>query len=88
VQRLIGESLRIQQRLTESDPANAAWQRELAVSHYKLAMYAQQTCDAAGFEAELRKCFLVLHMMQQRGRHFDSQMVQLFQQLIGMFGDG
>ena len=28
-QRLFGESLRIRQRLAESDPANAAWQRDL-----------------------------------------------------------
>ena len=28
-QRLFGEALRIRQRLAESDPANAAWQRDL-----------------------------------------------------------
>ena len=34
--RLFGESLDIRQRLAESDPDNAAWQRDLMVSHYKL----------------------------------------------------
>ncbi len=32
-QRLFGESLRIRQRLAESDPANAAWQRDLSYSY-------------------------------------------------------
>ncbi len=35
-QRLFGESLRIRQRLSESDPANAEWQRDLSVSLNKL----------------------------------------------------
>jgi tetratricopeptide (TPR) repeat protein len=39
-QRLFGESLRIRQRLAESDPANAAWQRDLAVSFNKLGELA------------------------------------------------
>ena len=36
-QRLFGESLRIRQRLAESDPANAAWQRDLSYSYYLIA---------------------------------------------------
>ncbi len=39
-QRLFGESLRIRQRLAESDPANAAWQRDLSVSLNKLGELA------------------------------------------------
>ena len=85
-QRLFGESLRIAQRLADSDPANAAWQRDLAVSHYKLAGFARQSGDDAGFEAELRECFRVLDQMQQRNLHFDPQMAQVYQQLAGMFG--
>ena len=83
--RLFGESLRIRQRLAESDPANAAWQRDLAVSHYKLALFAQQSGDDAGFEAELRECFLVLDRMRQRGLHFDPQLAQVYQQLSAKF---
>ena len=41
-QRLFGESLRIRQRLTESDPANAAWQRDLSVSFNKLGDLAKE----------------------------------------------
>lgn len=85
-QRLSGESLRIAQRLAESDPANAEWQRDLAVSHYKLAMFAQQSGDEAGCIEELRACFGVLDRMQERGMHLDPQLAQVYQQLAGKFG--
>jgi len=51
------------QRLAESDPANAAWQRDLSVSHYKLALFARQSGDDTGFKNELRECFFVLDRM-------------------------
>ena len=86
-QRLFGEDLRIAQRLAESDPANAEWQRDLTVSHYKLAMFANASGDETGAVTELRECFLVLRRMQQRGLHFDPQTAQVYQQLAGMFGD-
>jgi hypothetical protein len=41
-QRLFGEALRIAQRVTESDPANAKWQRDLWVSYWKMAYTPQQ----------------------------------------------
>jgi len=78
-QRRFGESLRIA-------PANAEWQRGIAVSHYKLAMFARESGDDAGFQAELRECFLALHHMQQRGLQFAPQLAQIYQQLAGMFG--
>ncbi len=37
-QRLFGESLRITERLAESDPVNAEWQCNLAVSFHKLGV--------------------------------------------------
>ncbi len=86
-QRLFGESLRIRQRLAESDPANAAWQRDLSVSHNKLAHHARASGDEAGFVAELRECYLVLDGMRQRDLHFDPPLAQVYQQLAGMFGD-
>ena len=49
-------------------------------------MFARQSGDDTGFEAELRECFLVLDRMRQRGLHFDPQMAQVYQQLVGMFG--
>jgi tetratricopeptide (TPR) repeat protein len=39
-QRLFGESLRISQRLADSDPANAAWQRDLSMSFDRLGALA------------------------------------------------
>ena len=85
-QRLFGDALRIAQRLAESDPANAEWQRDLVVSHHKLAMFAQQSGDEEGFVNELRECYLVLDGLHQRGLHFDPLLVQVYQQLAGAFG--
>ena len=45
-QRLFGESLRIAQRLAESDPANAAWQRDLWVSYWRVAKVLEQIGSA------------------------------------------
>ena len=81
------KSLRIRQRLAESDPANAEWQRDLAVSHFKLAHHSRASGDEAGFVAELRDCYLVLDGMRQRDLHFDPALAQVYQHLTGMFGD-
>ncbi len=56
------------------------------MSHYNLAYLARDNGDEAGFEAELRECYLVLHQMQARQLHFDPAMAQVYQQLAGMFG--
>lgn len=86
-QRLFGEALRIRQRLAESDPANAEWQRDLAVSHSKLYHLAKASGDEATAKAQLRSCFTVLQGMKQRGMHFDPQLAQVYEQLRGMFGE-
>jgi len=52
------------------------------------AYFAQEHGDDAGFQAELRACYLVLHQMQQRSLHFDPTLAQVYQQLAGMFGTG
>jgi tetratricopeptide (TPR) repeat protein len=79
-------SLAIRERLAAADPGNAGWQRDLAVSHYKLAMFAREGQDQAGFVENLQRCFAVLDGMQRRGLHFDPQMAQVYQQLAGAFG--
>jgi hypothetical protein len=84
-QRLFGEDLRIAQRLAESDPANAAWQRDLVVSHHKLAMFARQSGDEEGFMNELRECYVILHRMKQLQQHLDPPVEQLYQQLANAF---
>ena len=73
-------------RLSAADPGNAGWQRDLSVSHHKLAMYTRQRQDLAGFVEHSRECFAVLHRMKQRGLHFDPQMARVYQQLARMFG--
>jgi hypothetical protein len=45
--RLFGESLGIRQRLAESDPGNAEWQRDLWVSCWRVADVMEQL-DSAG----------------------------------------
>jgi hypothetical protein len=79
-------SLAVATRLAAADPSNAGWQRDLAVSHYKLAMFARQQGNEAGLESELRMCFEVLHAMKQRNLHFDPQLAQVYQQLAAAFG--
>ncbi|HQX50888.1 MAG TPA: hypothetical protein PLR25_13325 [Planctomycetaceae bacterium] len=50
-QRLYGESLCIAQRLAESDPGNAEWQRDLWASYWRVAnvMEPQQAPDAMAY---------------------------------------
>jgi len=72
--------------LALADPSNAGWQRDLAVSHFKLATFARQSGDEAGFMTELRACFEVLQQMKRRNLHFEPQMAQVYQQLARMFG--
>ena len=69
-----------------ADPTNAGWQRDLAVAHYKLAMFVREQGDDAGFQSELWMCFEVLRAMKQRNLHFDPQMAQVYQQLAAAFG--
>ncbi len=46
------DSLAIRDRLAKSDPGNAGWQRDLAISFSKLAsVYLAQNDDARGREA-------------------------------------
>jgi len=52
--RLFGESLGIRLRPTESNPANAEWQRDVAASHSWLAKHAEASGDEAASRAEWR----------------------------------
>lgn len=71
----------IRERLATSDPANAVWQRDLAVSHQRMAGIAEKMGDNAGHLVGLRKCLAVLEGMQQRGMHLDPLLARVHEQL-------
>jgi hypothetical protein len=64
-----GQSLATAERLAAADPSNADWQRDLAVSHYRLGKIA----DRQGCEDLLRQhwgeVLTIFAAMQQRGLH-------------------
>jgi hypothetical protein len=67
------------------DPTNADWQRDLSVSHYKLAGLAREEGDLALVREHYRSCYTVLKGMKQRGLHMDPAMAQLHEWLAGRF---
>jgi hypothetical protein len=83
--RSFTEAKTITERLAASDPANAAWQRDLAVSHFKLFQLAQKSGDEAMMQAELRACFTVLDGMKRRGLHMDPPAANLHAQFQAVF---
>ena len=83
--RYFQQDLAIAERRAASDPANAAWQRDLAVSHFKLCQFAEKKGDEAVMQASLQDCFTVLDGMKRRGMHLDPPIAQLHAQLAGMF---
>ena len=46
------DGLDIAERLTKSDPGNAGWQRDLSVSHMRIADVARKSGDATTARAE------------------------------------
>ena len=84
--RSFSDAKAIAERLAASDPSNAAWQRDLAVSHFKLSQCALAKGDEAMMQASLRACFTVLDAMKQRGLHLDPQMAKVHAWIAGRFG--
>ncbi|MEM7457737.1 MAG: hypothetical protein AAF456_25660, partial [Planctomycetota bacterium] len=74
------------ERLAASDPGNASWQRDLAVSHSKIAQLAEKVeIQPAAMEA-YKKCFDVLQGMKDRNLHFDPALEGYYQMLKEGFG--
>jgi hypothetical protein len=69
------------ERLAAQDPSNAAWQRDLVVSHYKLATLADQQADAATAREEWQRCHAVLRRMQAARMFLDPPLVELLEEL-------
>jgi hypothetical protein len=79
-QRLFAESIRIAQRLTESDLGNAVWQRELWVSHYRIADLLEKQADAKAID-HWRKAHDILANMIRQSLHVSPQDREFLQQL-------
>ncbi|MCE5237717.1 hypothetical protein LLH23_04415, partial [bacterium] len=78
--------LAIAQRLAAADPGNAAWQRDLAVSFYKLAAFHNEANQEEQAVARFLECREMLRGMRDRGMHLDPPMVGLLEQLEGLGG--
>ncbi len=61
------QSLAIRQDLAEADPGNAGWQRDLIVSHWKLATVAGEEAKAAEAAAAYREALAIASAMQSAG---------------------
>lgn len=85
-ERYYRDGLKIAERLTQSDPMHAGWQRDLAVSHFRLFQFAQEKGNEAMAATELHASYTVLHGMKQRGLHFDPPIAGVYEQLHAMFG--
>jgi hypothetical protein len=67
--RYFSESKTIRERLAASDPANAAWQRDLWVSYWRLADLCEKSSEAAQAGEWWRKAYDTLSGMKERGLH-------------------
>ena len=79
-------SLALREQLAAADPGHAGCQRDLAVSHYKLAGLAQQQGDRPAVVARLQRCLAVLETMKARAMPLDLPLQQAYEQLVAMFG--
>ena len=84
-QRLFGESLRIRQRLAESDPANAEWQRDLWVSYWRVARVQEQQSLPEAM-SNWRKAHDTLAALVSAGRFVSTQDQELLSQLRTRLG--
>ena len=74
----------ILERLASSDPGNAEWQRDLAVSHYKLAQVANEAGRQEEAVGHVLRCREVLRGMRERGMHLDPTAATVLEQLERM----
>ena len=79
-QRLFGEALRIRQRLAESDPANAAWQRDLWVCYWRIADVLERSQSPQAM-AYWRKAYHTLAGMMSAGLFVSPQDQQFLESL-------
>ena len=81
---LLEGALSAAERLASADPSNATWQRDLAVSHYKLAGIHRGAGNAAEERAALLRCREVLRGMRAAGMFLDPPIARLLAELEGL----
>jgi hypothetical protein len=84
-QRLFADSLRMVQRLAESDPGDADWQRNLWLSHSRTAQVLDKQRDARAKD-HWRKAHDILEAMVHAGLHVSPQDLDFLQHLRGRIG--
>jgi tetratricopeptide (TPR) repeat protein len=78
--------LEISERLLDANPDSAAPARDLAVSRYKLAVFAMQTGDQTAASAHLAALYALLDRYINAGITFDPPIMQLHAQLKAQMG--
>ncbi len=74
----------MREHLAASDPGNAGWQRDLAVSYYKMADVAKAAGRSSEEREHLLRCREVFRSMRERGMHLDPQAAGVLEQLEAM----
>jgi hypothetical protein len=74
-------ALVIRQRLADSDPQNAQWQRDLFVSHWKLLHHAQAMEDPAFMAKHFQQAYGVLQRMVAAGMPLDSPVAAAYEKM-------
>ena len=77
--------LEISEKLMKANPESLQAVRDVAVSRYKLAGFAQKRGDAAEEEKHIKACYELLAEHIGRGAKFDASIMQLFAVLKDRF---
>ena len=73
--------------LSESDPGNAGWQRDLVVSYFSLARLEENSANNDAANGAFTKCLTVMNLMKRNQMHFDPALENVYQLLLDRFGD-
>ena len=80
-------SLAIGEHVADQVPTNADWQRDLWVSHWKLASLAETSGRTDEAKTHWRKAYDQLSGMKQRGSHLTPNDEDCLKQLRAKVGD-
>ena len=77
--------LGLSEALLKANPGSAQTTRDVVVSHYKLAGFANQRSDTQGETQHSRAIYDLLKPAIERGVTFDPPVVQLYERLKNSF---